>query len=151
MEGNQKKGMSKGCLIGLIVAGVIIVLIVVGLITCWVYKDDLAKMSIVTVINGFKTELAGQPVEGVDTVQFNALTDAFITKFNEDKIDYTKYTDFLQKLQTMASTKEITADEVTNLEQMMVDYYPDLAGYLPEQEMPDSLIPEEEANPDDEI
>jgi predicted permease len=151
MEGNQKKGMSKGCLIGLIVAGVIIVLLVVGFITCYIYKDDLAKMGVVTVINGFKTELASQPVEGVDTVQFNALADAFIAKFNEDKIDYNKYADFFQQLQTMTSSKEITADNVVKLEKMMVDYYPDLAGYLPEPEVPDSLIPEEEATPDDEI
>ncbi|MBN1212747.1 MAG: hypothetical protein JXA92_09240, partial [candidate division Zixibacteria bacterium] len=77
MEGNQKKGMSKGCLVGIIVAAVILVIIIIAGITCYVYKDDLAKMGVVTVINGFKTNLVENPVEGVDTTQFNAMADAF--------------------------------------------------------------------------
>ncbi len=44
MENPQSKGMSKGCLIGLIVGGIIVVIIAVGLTTCWIYKEDLAKM-----------------------------------------------------------------------------------------------------------
>jgi flagellar basal body-associated protein FliL len=148
MEGNQKKGMSKGCLIGLIVAAVIVVIIIIAGITCYLYKDDLAKMGVVTVINGFKTEMANDPVEGVDTVQFNALTDAFITKFNEEKIDYEKYADFFQQIQVMMTDKKLDAEEVVKLEQLMVNYYPDLEGYLPEPEVPDSLLPEETAVPE---
>ena len=145
MEGNQKKGMSKGCLIGLIVAGVILVIIIIAGITCYVYKDDLAKMGVVTVINGFKTELATNPVEGVDTVQFNAMADAFITKFNEEEIDYEKYASFFQQIQVMMEDSDIGAEEVEEMEMLMADYYPELEEYLPAPEMPDTLFPEEEA------
>ena len=43
MENTQSKGMSKGCLIGLIVGGILVVIIAIGLTTCWIYKDDLVK------------------------------------------------------------------------------------------------------------
>jgi len=143
MEGNQKKGMSKGCLIGLIVAGVILVIIIIAGITCYVYKDDLAKMGVVTIINGFKTELAANPVEGVDSTQFNAMTDAFVTKFNEEEIDYEKYTAFFQQIQVMMGDKEISAEKVEKLKRLMADYYPVLEKYLPAPEMPDTLFPED--------
>jgi len=144
MEGNQKKGMSKGCLVGLIVAGVILVIIIIAGITCYVYKDDLAKMGVVTIINGFKTEMATNPIEGVDTVQFNAMADAFVTKFNEEEIDYEKYAAFFQQIQLMMEDKEIDAEETDELKRLMANYYPDLEEYLPAPEMPDTLFPEEE-------
>ncbi len=141
MEDVQKKGMSKGCLIGLIVAGVLLVIIIIAGITCYIYKDDLAKMGLVTIINGVKTEITTHPVEGVDTVQFNALADVFITKFNESELDYEKYAAVFPQLQAMMSDKKVDAEEVEALKEMMVNYFPELEQYLPVQELPDTLFP----------
>ncbi|MDD3732563.1 MAG: hypothetical protein PHU88_09340 [candidate division Zixibacteria bacterium] len=143
MEDVQKKGMSKGCLIGLIVAGVLLVIIIIAGITCYIYKDDLAKMGLVTIINGVKTEITAHPVEGVDTVQFNALADVFITKFNESELDYEKYAAVFPQLQAMMSDKKVDAEEVEALKEMMVNYFPELEQYLPVQELPDMLFPED--------
>lgn len=143
MEDVQKKGMSKGCLIGLIVAGVLLVIIIIAGITCYIYKDDLAKMGLVTIINGVKTEITAHPVEGVDTVQFNALADVFITKFNESELDYEKYAAVFPQLQAMMSDKKVDAEEVEALKEMMVNYFPELEQYLPVQELPGMLFPED--------
>ena len=152
MEGTQKKGLSKGCLVALIIAGVLLVIIIIAGITCYIYKDDVMKMGMVTIINGFKTELVNNPVEGVDTAQFNMISDAFIAKFNESKIDYENYGPFIQSLQAMMSDKKVEADEVAHLKNMMLDYYPELEKYQTVPELSDTLlfednVPEEATSP----
>ena len=143
MDGEQKKGMSKGCLIGLIVAGALVVIIIIGGITCWVYKDDLAKMGVVTIVNRVKTQISENPVEGVDTVQFNAVTDAFLDKFNESELDLEKYSTLIQQFQGFMSNKEISADDVETMQELMIDYYPDLEEMVPPVEIPDTVLIED--------
>jgi len=108
MENTQpKKGMSKGCLIGLIIVGVIVVIIIVGGVVCWVYKEDLAKMGAVTVVSQMKTQLAHDAPDGVDTTSFNALADGFIERLNEDEeLNLEEYGMFMQSLQGAMQDKK---------------------------------------------
>ena len=96
MENAQNKGMSKGCLIGLIVVAAIVVLILIGLATCWFYKDDLAKMAAGTLVNGLKAELVTREYDGVDTVHFNLAADAFLQRLEaEDPLNFEAYSIFM--------------------------------------------------------
>ncbi len=139
MEPTQKKGLSKGCLVALIIAGVLLVIIIIAGVTCWYYKDDLARMATGTAIDGIKTTVAENPPEGVDTVQFNALTDAFMVKLNEGQLDYEKYGVFMQAIQGVVGDEEITAEEADRLCDAMIDYFPDLADMVPSEEPPDTV------------
>lgn len=132
MENAQTKGMSKGCLILLIVGGVILVLAILLAVGCYIYKDDLAKLGGTTLIDSLKTELAAQDFEGVDTVQFNAMADACKERLNaEDPLDWERYSLFMGTVQLVMEDKEITADEVPVMQKAFVDYFPDLEELMP--------------------
>jgi len=132
MENTQSKGMSKGCLIGLIVGGVLVVIIAIGLTTCWIYKDDLVKMGGATLVNGLKAELATQEYENVDTVKFNAIADAFLQAQEQDtQFDLEAYTYFMQTLQGVMADQVYDEDEVPVVIDAFIEFYPVLEELRP--------------------
>jgi len=132
MENTQSKGMSKGCLIGLIVGGILVVIIAIGLTTCWIYKDDLVKMGGATLVNGLKAELATNEYESVDTVQFNAIADAFLQAQDQDTLfDLEGYMLFMQSLQGVMSNKVFDEDEIPVIIDAFIEYYPELEELRP--------------------
>lgn len=150
MEAAQKKGMSKGCLVALIIVAAVVVLVAIGMGTCWYYKDDLMKMAATTAINELKTKIAEAPPEGVDTVYFNALADGFSAKMkDDDKIDMVKYSGLIQTLQDAARGAALDADMVEQVERGMTSYYPELEeiqkAESSEEMENDTLLPEDEA------
>ena len=145
MENTQSKGMSKGCLIGLIVGGIIVVLIAIGLTTCWIYKDDLVKMGGATLINGLKAELATNDYEGVDTAQFNGIADAFLQAQEQDTLfDLEAYALFMGSLQGVMSNQVFDEDEVPVIIDAFIEFYPDLEELRPAV-VEEEVITEEEA------
>lgn len=126
MEQVPKKGMSKGCMVGLIVAGVLLLLIIIAAVTCYMKREDLAKFGAATIVGSLKTELRQHPVENLDTTQFFALGDAFAAKLKSDTLDYTKYSRFMSAVQLVLGDKKLDADEVRTLSDEMVRYYPEL-------------------------
>ena len=140
MENTQSKGMSKGCLIGLIVGGIIIVIIAIGLVTCWIYKDDLAKMGGATLVNSLKAELATHEYESVDTVQFNVIADAFLQAQEQDTLlDLEAYMLFMQSLQGVMADQVYGEDEVPVVIDAFIEFYPALEELRPAAIEPEDL------------
>ncbi len=127
----QKKRMSKGCLVSLIVVGVIALMIIAASVTCWMKKDDLARFAVQAVLDNTKQMMIDEPIEGIDNEKFTVLSDAFVLKFTETELDYQMYGDFFQKIQTMPSDKKVDYKEAINLSKAMVEYFPELEEYLP--------------------
>lgn len=150
MENTQSKGMSKGCMIGLIIGGALLVLCVLLLATCWYYKDDLAKMGAVTLVQGLKTELATNPEDDVDTVQFNSISDAFIERLNADEeLDWAEsYVVFMTTIQAVMEDQQFTADEVPTVVDAYVQFYPELADMRPTAEEPEPMTEEDSLSTD---
>lgn len=143
MENTQKKGMSKGCLVGIIIAAVLLVIVIVGFFLVYNFKDEIGKFGAVTLAQGIKTELADKPLEGVDTVKVNAVVDAFVAKVNADSTDnLVTLSAFMQTLQTVIADKKIDADEVDKAMDAMIDVYPDL-DTIWRPYMPDSTATED--------
>jgi len=141
----EKKGMSKGCLIGLIVAGVLLLLVIIGGVTCWMNKDALARYGAVTMVQGVRTMIAANPAEGVDTVSVFAATDAFVEKLkNDEEVKAENIGMFMQALQPIVTDELVDANETQQFVESMVDMYPDLAELVAEPEIIDSIfIPED--------
>jgi len=135
MEATPKKKMSKGCMVGLIIAGVIVVLVIAVVIIGYAYRDNIAKIGVVTVVNQVKTKLASEPVEGVDTVRFNTLVDSFLVRFDSDSLRSEAVQELLPALQT-ASSSDRTADDISNVEQAIITYYPELENIYQSMELP---------------
>jgi len=127
MENTQKKGMSKGCLVGIIIAAVLVVIAIIGVALIYFYMDDIGKFGVVTLADGIKTEIAENPVEGVDSVRVNAVIDAFVKRVNEAEDDnLVTLSAFMQTVQTVISDRKVDADEVEVTMNAMIDVYPDL-------------------------
>ncbi len=120
--------MSKGCLVSMIVVGVIIVLIIAAGLVCYVYREDIVKAGTVTTLNAIKDQMAKKPPEGVDTAQFNAVTGSFITKLNDDtsKVDMMKFQALMQTIRTVMDDNVVDSAEVGTLETAMFRYYPEI-------------------------
>ena len=138
-----KKRMSKGCLIALIVVGVLLLLVIIAGITCYLKKDELVKYGTTAMVTGIKTNLNDNPVAGVDTVRMNAIADAFIEKMNESEVDYAKYGSFGQALQALQSDQEIDSAGAEQFVQAMIEYFPELEQLLPAVEIEDSTYIED--------
>ena len=124
-----KKGMSKGCLIALIVGGVLLLLIG-GLIFYTVYYkgEDVVKFSVATVLSSSKQMLVESKLEGVDTVKFNAVVDNFNKELYADSsFNMEEIANLLQKFQTMINDKSLDASEVDELLKTLTEKYPNIS------------------------
>jgi len=132
MDNAQKKGMSKGCLVALIVVGALAVVAIILVVTCYIYKDDLAKMAAGTLVNGLKAELAKYAYPDIDTVQFNSLADGFMEHLDEEKpLNFQTYSVFMGTIQAVMADKKFGADEVASVQEAFIQYYPELEELLP--------------------
>ncbi len=146
MNGNvQKKGMSKGCLVALIVVGALLLIFIIAGITCYFKREDIAKYGTTVLITQIKQKISEQPIEGVDTVQFNAVADAFVTKLKETKLDYQKFGPLMQVLQQFQSDMSVDSADVAALLEEMVKYSPDLEHYLAPAEPTDTTMSGEDS------
>jgi flagellar basal body-associated protein FliL len=130
----KKKGMSKGCLVGLIVGIVLVVIVVGGGLVCWLKKDAIMKIGVVSMIEGIRTELNTNPVEGVDSVYINKVADAFLANLETDEVQIEQMAAVLQSLQTILVDKAVDAEEADQFIELMVDYYPELGELAPAEE-----------------
>jgi hypothetical protein len=128
MVGSQAGELSKGCLIALIVVGIIVVLVVVGFVLCYHYRADLGKMGAGVMMSGIKTEVAENPSPEVDTAEFNAIADGFMAKLNEEKeLEAVDYQRLITTMQNAMQDERIDAEEVESLIEVMISFYPELA------------------------
>lgn len=130
----EKKGMSKGCLVGLIVGIVLVVIVVGGGLVCWLKKDAIMKVGVVSMVAGIRTELNTKPVDGVDSIYVNKVTDAFLAKLETDEIQLEQTATLLQSLQTILADKAVDAEEADQFIELMVGYYPELGEMAPPEE-----------------
>jgi hypothetical protein len=140
----KKTGMSKGCLIALIVAAVLIVLIIVAMFTCYKNKDKIMKFGVTTLVAGVKQMVAENPIDGIDTVQVNALSDSFSERLNAEEIDPERFSIFFQRIQNIANDKVIDSIEIVEYMDAIVEYYPDLEYLMEPVEEIDSIAEEYE-------
>ncbi|MBI5267849.1 MAG: hypothetical protein HY851_11520 [candidate division Zixibacteria bacterium] len=126
-------GMSRGCLVGIIVASSLLLLLIVSLVTCWYYKEDLAKWGTAYTISGLKAEAARHP-EIVDTTRFNALIDRFVERFKTEPLDPSRWQIFMTTTSSLSgwvSDKMLDTAEIIQISDAIVAYYPDLDSLRP--------------------
>ena len=147
----EGKGLSKGCMVGLIVGGVIVVLAIIAGITCYMNLDELAKTGITTTISEVSRLASESPQEGVDVEQFKILCDKFNHTVKTDSTFTIATSGQILQSATAVIEDEITdADEARMLIDEMIAMYPELAEFAPagpeeEQELDSTEITEDSA------
>ena len=136
METTPRKGLSKGCLIGLIAGLVIIVLLIAFVVLVYVFRGSLVKAGATASVSEVKKVLAAAPPADIDTVQFNSLADAYIDKVNLDKnTEFEPLALFVQQMTNAVKDRQLTREEVMTAAAAMISRYPDLEQYwVPNQE-----------------
>ncbi|MBN2227913.1 MAG: hypothetical protein JW763_11205 [candidate division Zixibacteria bacterium] len=99
----QKKGMSKGCLISLIVVGIIGVVIIALGIVCYVYKDEIIAAGLSKMTEGLGNAIIENLPEGVTEDEVRTLMDDFTAAFKEGKINETEMQELSQRFQKIAT------------------------------------------------
>jgi hypothetical protein len=144
MESAPKKGMSKGCLVGLIVGLALVAIAVIAAVVIWFYWDDLLKTGVTSTVNEVKIVLANDVPEGVDTVSFNALADAYVEKVNEEvEVSSETLGLVVQQFTGFAADKKIDADEVEASVATFLDAYPELEELWIPAALEEPAVPED--------
>lgn len=143
----QKKGMSKGCMIALIVVGVLFVMVVIAGVTCWMKKDALVKYGVKTAVLQVGSLAAKNPQPGVDTASVNAFVNAFTEKLDADTaVNLELLAATIQKIQHIPQDEMIDSMETIEIMKTLSEIYPELSEFVPpemEETMPDSSMMEE--------
>lgn len=126
MEQVPKKGLSKGCMVALIIGIVLLVIIIALSITCYLKRDSVIKWGTQSALTMVKTEIAKTPVPGVNTEKFGMVVDSFLARIQAEPLDYTKYQAFVPVIQKLGADKKIDRNEVKDLLDAAVTYFPDL-------------------------
>lgn len=146
-----KKGMSKGCLVGIIIAVFLVLLVAAFFLIAIFYKTEIVKFGTSMSLNSSKQMLAESDVSGIDTVAYNKIIDEFNMKLEADTMELDEVSDSIRFVdisnvfsltQFVMEDKTIDSAEVEKLILALVNKYPDLVPESPdslELEMIDSL------------
>ena len=127
MEDQSKKGMSKGCMVGLIVGGVLILLVIIAGVTCYMKKDALFKFGAVAITEQIRTSAVENPQPGVDTETLSALTDQFAEQLNKaDSVDFEQVGIFVQTVQSIPGDDIVDSIEAKQFIGAMIALIPEL-------------------------
>jgi len=110
-----KKGMSKGCLITLIVVGIIGVVIIAMGIVCYVYKDEIIDAGLSKMTDGLGDAIIENLPEGVTAEQVRELMDELKIAFKEGKVDESELQELSSRFQKIAKQEEISQKEAEEM------------------------------------
>jgi|GEM_PF-945149 len=123
-----KKGMSKGCLVAIIIVGAIILIAAIGIGYICMNPEKALRAGVSVMFSGMVTELRNNPVEGVDTDQFEKVTKAFTAKLDGELTDaeMQRIGAFMQKAGELGGNPPYSRRQIQGLLDGMVVVYPDL-------------------------
>ncbi len=119
-----KKGLTKGCTIALIVGGVVVV-ILAGIIILIMMKGE--KWAYKMAANTERTMLMAKPIDGIDTVAVNKVTDEFLKKLEVGEVDSEKMMPFGSFVRQYATDTKIDSAEAVAYVNAMIECFPELA------------------------
>ncbi|HEX2897576.1 MAG TPA: hypothetical protein VHP63_05955 [candidate division Zixibacteria bacterium] len=128
----EKKGLSKGCTVALIIGGVAVVLIAAVIIVLVMKGKDVAKWAFVQAIENEKTMIMQSQIPGIDTVAVNSVADGFKQKLESPDFDFQQVMSFQGFVQQYATDNKVDSLEAVSFVDAMVECYPDLESlYMP--------------------
>ncbi len=134
--------MSSTKKIVLIVATAFIVLMIILIGSCVIFRDDIVRIATVVGISKFKQNVLSDSTLAVDSVAFDRLTTSFSEKLQKEEhlLSDERYTAFMQKMQVIFLDKHIDSADVNTAVNAMTSYFPGLQSEWPATEMPDTAL-----------
>ena len=139
-----KKGMSKGCLVAIIVAGVLLVLVVASFFVCMSKKDDIVKFGVTTLLTSSKQIVVESNIEGIDTAYYNMVIDNFNVRLQADTINLEEIANIFTNIQTTVQGGKMELSDAESILEALITKYPDIVPISEATEMIDSIQTEPE-------
>ncbi|MGH8015559.1 MAG: hypothetical protein ACREBV_05165 [Candidatus Zixiibacteriota bacterium] len=139
----EKKGLSKGCVIALIVGGVIFVIIAFIVIMIFVKGKDVAKWAFVQAIETEKALIMQGQIPGIDTTAVNMTADGFKANIESPEFAFEQVISFQGFVQQYVTDSKVDSTEAEAFVKAMIECYPELADlYNPAIPMDTELMPD---------
>ena len=111
----EKKGMSKGCMIALIVAGVIAVIVIALGIVCYIYQDQLVEWGMEKSLEMISAEMKANLPDGITEDGIDETINRFKQMIKDKKIETTEIQALPVKIQKVMEDKKLDTTEVREI------------------------------------
>lgn len=119
----EKKKMSRGCLVGLIVLSVIVVLITIAGFVCYSKRDDFMKFALNTGLTKITETIANSPVAGIDTTEVNQAVLRFTERFEADTLDIDRWGRLMGEMQAILLDEAVDSLEAEQFLESLENYF----------------------------
>ncbi len=106
-----KKGMSRGCLIGLIVAGILVIIVIGSGIVCYVYQDELLEWGLEKTTEMIALEIKANLPEEITEQDVDELFEKLKQAIKHKEIDPSKIQKLATQFQMYLEDQKIDEDE----------------------------------------
>ncbi len=141
--------MSTGCLVALIVVGVLVIIVVILGYLCYANRGKLVQYGAVAMTEELKKSVAEKPQPGVDSVRVNSVADSFLAHVRgQQEPPVEALALYVQDIQHIRSDEVVDSLEVEQFVNAVYKAFPELGGATPpaETEIPaDSEMPSDTA------
>ena len=110
-----KKGMSRGCLIGLIVVGILAIIVIGSGIVCYVYQDELLAYGLEKTTDMIALEIKANLPEEFTEADIDKIFDRLRMAVLNKEIDPTRIQNLASQFQSYLEDQKIDVDEARKL------------------------------------
>ena len=115
LKTEPKKGMSRGCLVGLIVVGVLAIIVIGAGIVCYVYQDELLEFGLEKSTDMIALEIKANLPEEYTEAEIDELFDKFRQAIKNKEINPDTIQKLMMQFQSYVEDKKIDVDEARKL------------------------------------
>ena len=115
LKATPKKGMSRGCLIGLIVVGILAVIVIGSSIVCYVYRAELLEFGLEKTTDMIALEIKANLPEEFTEAEIDELFDRLRKAVMSEEIDPTRIQNLATQFQSYLEDQKIDVDEARKL------------------------------------
>ncbi len=106
-----KKGMSRGCLITLVVFAVILVIVIAMSIVCYVKKDSIMEWGVLQISSQLQREIVADLPEGVTKEEVDSVFTQFNQAVKDKRVDPTDMQSLTVMIQEIMKDKKVDHEE----------------------------------------
>jgi hypothetical protein len=117
----EKKGMSKGCMIALIIVAILVVIVIVGGILIYMYRGEIAEFGLGTLAETIATEIKNNLPEGYTAEDVDRIVADFKQAIKDKKIDQGEIQSIGNLFQEVFEDKQIDQEEAKEILETIED------------------------------
>lgn len=110
-----KKGMSKGCLIGIVVVGILAIIVIGSGIVCYVYQDELLEWGLSKTTDMIAMEIKANLPDEFTEQDVDELFERLKRGITNKEIDATKIQMLANQFQSYLEDQKIDEDEARKI------------------------------------